>query len=722
MQSKPTQHILTALLCLTLNATTLAQSIDHWESAVYNTDQWSYFVGSSEPSSLWIQPSFNATAWPVGQGGFGYEDGDDNTTIAATSSVYIRTAFNLIDTAAIEYLILHADYDDAFVAYLNGTEIARNNIGAVGTPPTHDALANTFKEAQIYAGNQPESYEFSTSDFRSFINEGSNTLAIQIHNQSPTSSDLSSNFFLTLGLSDNSNNYRNTPEWFLAPNMGSSLPIFVITTDNNTEIVDEPKIDGNLGIINNAGRNKLGDAFTGYDGRIGIEIRGASSQSFPKNNFGFETRLANGENNNVSLLGMPEENDWILHGPYSDKSLLRNVLAYHLGTETGEYTPRTQLCELYINEDYRGVYMLTEKIKRDKNRVNIANLKEEDIGGEELTGGYLLQIDRDDESTELDGWRSNSFPQKFYAFHDPNQDELQPAQREYIETFIRSFETSMASSNYVKDYTTFVDRSSWINYFLATEIGKHIDAYKLSFYMHKKKFSNGGKLHFGPLWDFNLGFGNFDFVCSPDPQGWTYEFQGTCDNSHPFWVKKMTNIPEVSNQINCRWQELREGAWHTDSLMQFLDDRLTEMGDAPDRNFQRWPTLGTYVWPNSYVGDTYEDEVNFLKTWLTQRLAWMDANMLGDCNLASIKKQQTESKRFSIFPNPTAGIIYVESYLTNNQGAVLRIFNALGAEVAIHRAPQTINKLDISSLSKGVYTLKLYRENTEIGFEKLVVR
>ena len=722
MQKKSTVHTLAVVLCLMASTSSFSQTVDHWESVIYNTDQWNYFVGSSEPSSQWIQPSFDASAWLVDQGGFGYDDGDDNTTIAATSSVYIRKSFNLIDTAVIQYLILQADYDDAFVAYLNGAEIARNNIGTIGVPPTYDALAATFKEAQIYSGNQPESYSFTPSNFRSLVREGSNTLAIQIHNQSLTSSDLSSNFFLTLGISDNSNNYRSTPSWFQAPKFGSTLPIFVITTDDNAEIVNEPKVDGNLGIINNAGLNKLGDPFTGYDGRIGIEIRGASSQSFPKNNFGLETRLANGENNNVSLLGMPEENDWVLHGPYSDKSLLRNVLAYHLGTETGEYTPRTQLCELYINEDYRGVYMLTEKIKRDKNRVDIANLKEADISGEELTGGYLIQIDRDDESTELDGWKSNSSPQKFYAFHDPDQDELQPAQRDYIKTFISSFETTMASANYDKDYTNFVDRSSWINYFLATEIGKHIDAYTLSFYMHKKKSSNGGKLHFGPLWDFNLGFGNFDFVCSPDPQGWTYEFQGTCDNSHPFWVKKMTDIPEVSNQINCRWQELREGAWHTDSLMQFLDDRLTEMGDAPDRNFRRWPTLGTYVWPNSYIGETYDDEVNFLKTWLTQRLAWMDANMLGNCNLVSTQKIESEMKPFSIFPNPTAGVIYLESYLANNQGNVLRIFNSLGAEVAIYEASQNITKISISSLAKGVYTVKLYHSDTEIGYEQLIVQ
>ena len=716
-------HIyLLVILSITISQKAHSQSIDHWETAVYNTDQWSYFVGTNEPSSQWMQPSFNASTWSTGPGGFGYDDGDDNTVISTTSSVYIRKNFNLTDTSVIKYLILQADYDDAFVAYLNGTEIARDNIGTVGTPPPYDALATTFKEAQLYAGNQPISYEFQPNDFRSLIKQGSNTLAIQIHNQSLTSSDLSSNFFLTLGIADNSSDYKSTPTWFVPPSLGSTLPLLVINTENSSEIPDEPKINAHLGIINNTGLNSLGDAYNGYDGDIAIEIRGASSQSFPKKNYGFETRLPDGSNNNVSLLGMPEENDWVLHGPYSDKSLLRNVLAYHIGNETGEYTPRTRLCELYINDDYRGVYMLTEKIKRDKNRVDIANLKTDDITGEELTGGYILQIDRDDNSTSKDGWWSGSEPRKFYAHHVPNADDIQPAHHEYIKAYITSYEDAMAAANYRDTYSEYVDDSSWVNYFLATEIGKHIDAYKLSFYMHKKKSTNGGKLHFGPLWDFNLGFGNFDFVCSPDPQGWTYEFQGTCDNAHPFWVKKMTDIPNMSNKINCRWQELRAGAWHTDSLMQFIDNSVGAMGDAPTRNFEKWPTLGTYIWPNDYVGDTYQEEVNFLKTWLTQRLEWMDNNIIGDCNFVSTPTSPEEYKTFSIFPNPANDFVYIESRLANKTRNTIRIFNSLGSEVGAYNASTEVTKLDVSSLAKGIYIVKLYNYNSEVGHRKLVVR
>jgi hypothetical protein len=670
-----------------------------------------------------MQPSFNANAWSEGQGGFGYDDADDNTTIGATSSVYIRKTFNLVDTAVIKYLILQADYDDAFVAYLNGIEIARNNIGTVGTPPTFDALATTFKEAQLYQGELPESYGFRPSNFRSFVKQGSNTLAIQIHNQSLTSSDMSSNFFLTLGISDNSTNYRSTPTWFLPPSLGGTLPLIIITTENSTEIQDDPKVIAQMGIVDNGSgnMNNLTDPYNGYNGTIGIEIRGASSQSFPKKNYGLETRNTDGSNNNVSLLGMPSENDWVLHGPYSDKSLLRNSLAYHMGTTTGKYTPRTRLCELYVNNDYRGVYMLTEKIKRDKNRVDIANLKPEDISGQELTGGYILQIDRDDESSNIDGWYSGSSPSKFYAYHDPKAEDLEEVQREYIKTYLTSFEGDMESTDYYWKYKSYVDAPSWIDYFLVSEMGKHIDAYKLSFYMHKKKSTNGGKLHFGPLWDFNLGFGNFNFVCSPEPEGWTYEFQGTCDNAHPFWVKKLTDIPEVSDQINCRWNQLRNGPLHTDSLMQYIDDRLTEMGDAPARNFERWDILGQYVWPNDYVGDTYEEEITFLKNWLTTRLTWMDDNMLGECTITSIDNPEPTYKATSIFPNPAQNSFFLEINASHFDAGSIQIMNSMGSTVLEINAIKTLQKIDISTLAAGIYTVNVFANSQLLAAQKLSI-
>ena len=716
-----------SLVCLLLVLMSLISNsqnvVKDWQMVVSNNDVWNYFVGTSEPASNWYLPNFDASGWSSGSGGFGYGDGDDNTVIPATSSVYLQKTFTITDTSVIAFLILHADYDDAFVAYLNGTELARSNIGVAGVRPSYNALASDFMEAKLYAGGQPDEFIFNKSEFKPVLKNGVNTLAIQVHNFNAASSDLSSNFFLSLGISDNSKNYRTVPSWFQTPDLGGTLPKMVITTQNNATIQNEPKITAHMGIINNGKKmlNKISDPYTDYDGAIGIEIRGASSQDFPKKNYSLETRLLNGDNNNVSLFGMPVENDWILHGPYSDKSLLRNVLAYHMGKSTGRYTPRTQLCELYINDNYEGVYMFTEKLKRDSNRVDIAKLKSVDVTGEELTGGYLFQIDRDDQSTELDGWYTNTWPRKFVAYADPAYDELVPVQREYLKEFYTGFEDAMELSSYQTNYGYYVDQNSWVDYFLITEIGKHIDAYKLSFYMHKKKSTNGGKIHFGPLWDFNLGFGNFDFACSPDPDGWSYEFQGTCDNSHPFWIKKLTEIPTVSDAIHCRWNQLREGPLHTDSLMQFIDNKLLEMGDAPTRNFERWDILGEYIWPNDYYGDTYEEEVSFLKAWLRDRLGWMDDNMLGKCVVTSVGSLVEESSSIGLYPNPAADHVFIEIDFPQIQGTQVEIRNILGVTLLKNTFESDVQRMDVSSLPSGLYNVCIIQNNEVLGNKSLSI-
>ncbi len=706
--------ILQIVFCL--HSIAFSQNIHHWESLIYHSDNWDYKIGNSEPNSNWNTVGFDASSWLNGKGGFGYDDNDDNTIIPAASSVYLRLNFSLMDTSKISYLVLNADYDDGFVAFINGKEIARNNVA--GNPPKHSDFATTFHEATVYSGGEYESFVQNKTQLKSYLNNGINTLAIQVHNSSLTSSDLSSNFYLSAAISDNSNLYKPIPNWFKSPLFTTNLPLFLVETLNDETIENEPKIMANLSVIHNAagGLNTKEDAANVYDGLIGIEIRGASSQTFAKKNFTIETRLADSSSNNVELLGLPKENDWVLHGPYADKSLLRNVLAYNLGTHTNQYTPRTQLCELFINNDYRGVYMLTEKIKRDKNRVNISKLKPEDTDATKITGGYIFQIDRDDASTNEDGWWTNTSPGKFVAYHDPKYDELVPAQKEYLKTFYTSFETAMQASNYQNKYQDFVDVESWVDYFLVTEIAKHIDAYKLSFFMHKQNIKNGGKIKFGPLWDFNLGFGNFDFACSPEPQGWSYEFQGTCDNSHPFWIRKLTEIPNVADKINCRWQELRSGPYNTDSLLAFINDNVSTLDAAQKRNFERWQVLGTYVWPNYYVGDTYSDEVKYLKDWLKDRLTWMDNNMIGICQGASYSRIEN-TFNVNVFPNPTTDFLYIEQgYAAVN----VVCLNGLGARVFEQNITSPVKRIDLSGFAKGVYTFQFTIDNLT-SFSKKVI-
>ena len=177
----------------------------------------------------------------------------------------------------------------------------------------------------------------------------------------------------------------------------SNLPIVIINT-NGQDITSDEKITADMGIIFNGGgvRNYLTNPYNNYNGKIGIEIRGSSSQSFPKKQYAVETRDSLGEDLDVSLLGFPEESDWILFAPYNDKSLMRDVLIYKLASDMGRYASRSKYCEVVLNNEYVGVYVLLEKVKRDNDRVNIKKLEPTDITGDAITGGYIIKIDKTD--------------------------------------------------------------------------------------------------------------------------------------------------------------------------------------------------------------------------------------------------------------------------------------------------------------------------------------
>ena len=189
----------------------------------------------------------------------------------------------------------------------------------------------------------------------------------------------------------------------------SNLPIVLIDTYGQ-EIMDDPKIQVGMKIIDNlpGQRNYVTD-IPAYDGYAGIEIRGSSSQMFPKKSYGFESWDGLGEELEVPLLGMPEESDWILNANYSDKTLCRNTLAYQVFRNMGHYATRYEHVEVVINGVYKGVYIFSEKIKRDADRVDIAKLKPDDNSGDPLTGGYIFKIDKPTGTGGGEGWESN-FP------------------------------------------------------------------------------------------------------------------------------------------------------------------------------------------------------------------------------------------------------------------------------------------------------------------------
>ncbi len=619
---------------------TISQNIDHWETAVFDNDIWRYLEGTYEPDTNWRKLAFNDASWLQGQGGVGYGDGDDNTVINPVTSLYLRKQFTIIDTSEIVAAVLNVDYDDSFVAYLNNVEIARANIGTIGDHPAFSQGSISLHEAQMYQGGTPDQFVINTQILKDNILPGNNVLSVQVHNDNINSSDLSSRIFLAFGIATNSSNYFPNPSWFQPPLIfsTSNLPIVVINTLGQT-IIDDPRIVCDMGIINNGFGfiNSINDPFNNYNGKISIEYRGSSSQSFPKKSYALETQDSIGNNNNVSLLGMPVENDWILYAPYSDKSLVRNFLTFDLGRKMGNYSPRTVYCELVVDGDYKGIYILMEKIKRDNDRVDIAKLDSDDLAGDSLTGGYIIKVDKYTGTGGTD-WLSD-FPDigggsLYIQYHYPEAPVMLPQQLDYIEHFVDSFEYALDGPNFADTligYSKYIDVNSFIDLYIINELSRNIDGYRLSTYMYKDRNSNGGKLIMGPFWDYNLAFGNAYYCDGWSTSGW--EQDGSCSDvgNNPFWFERLLDDTTYQNKLKCRWEYLRERSFHQDSVFNFIDSIALYLNDAQQRNFQKWDILGTYIWPNYYIGNTYQEEIDILKDWLEDRLVWLDSNMLGNC-------------------------------------------------------------------------------------------
>ena len=509
--------------------------------------------------------------------------------------------------------------------------------------------------------------------------------------------------------------------------MSSDLPIMVIETEGGADIPDDPKIVAQMRLINNddGQKNLVSDPGNDYEGRISIEIRGSSSASlFPKKGYGFETQLADGSNNNIELLGLPSENDWVLHGPYSDKTLMRNALAYIFAGEIMAYAPRVRHLEMVINGEYRGVYLLTEKIKRDKDRVDISKLKPEDMSGDQLTGGFIIKVDKFTGNST--GWTS-SFPyadgngSHKYVYHDPKFEELEPVQREYIEGFIFDFESVMDSPTFndsINGYTQWVDEDTFIEGFFINEISKNVDAYRLSTYLYKDRDSIDARLKFGPVWDFNLAFGNADYCEGGSFIGWGHNFNNICPNDGykiPFYWEKLLADDRVQTKIKTRWSDLRENEFSNANLCLKVDSLATLLDESQQRNFNQWPILGEYIWPNGAVQNTYDEEVAYLKEWLINRAQWMDINidrLLNNTNVFT--------EKFALYPNPTSSAINFDIPLTSNRTYTLNIHDVSGRllidrQIIVANLSNQITNIDVSELATGSYIYTLFTDDAVLN-------
>jgi hypothetical protein len=487
----------------------------------------------------------------------------------------------------------------------------------------------------------------------------------------------------------------------------SLLPLIVINT-NDQDIVDEPDIVADMYIIDNGTGNihTLDDDHT-YDGGINIELRGSSSQGFGKHNYAVETIDVFGEDLDTNLLGFPKEEDWVLHGPWADKSFFRNVLAMHLSNEMGRYSSRTRFCELFIDDEYLGVFVFMEKIKRDDSRVDIAKLTELDISGDELTGGYILKFDW----PESDGWNSeydavagNSL---YIQYRVPSAEDIQPEQAEYIQAYVDSFEHALFSPDFHnewgKRYTDYIDIYSFVDQLLISELSKDVDAYKLSTYMHKDKDSNDRRLKAGPQWDFNIAWFNSSYCAGGDHEGWLFE-EADCEDLDlmPRWWERFWADDYFLNALHCRWQEVQPTLFNANYLHDFIDSYIPLLEEAADRNYDRWDILDEDTWAHPFeLPGSWEGEVQLLKDWIENRLNWMSLNIPGDCSVSV----PTLTLELEGYPNPASSHFTLKS---SELIKTVQVFDSFGRLIVDdENISARVYTLDLGDLPVGVYSCRV---------------
>ena len=400
------------------------------------------------------------------------------------------------------------------------------------------------------------------------------------------------------------------------------------------------------------GRATITDA-PDFQGRCGTHVRGESSAGFPQRQYGWELWDNSNSDKSASILGMPANSDWILYAPWSDKSLMRDVLTF--GTmrklRTDYMAVRTKFCELIYNQTagaavgygtaYKGIYAIKEKLKIGKDRVDIAKLNLLTTQSPAVTGGYIFRKDKADPDNP-----AVLTTAAFGGVLSFAPDLLNAAETSSLQGYINGFEAALNAGSFADPatgYAAWMETDTFIDAQWFVEWTKQVDGYVFSTYFHKDR---NGRLRAGPIWDFNISLGNADYATGDAPTGWLYDTAGTATGTGQLWYPRLHQDPWYRLRHFDRYWELRRGLLATNAITGDIDSYAATLlngsatpvtnsmaalppaqENAVMRHYRLFPRLGQYDWPNApgYAArTTYQSEVSYMKTWLTTRLAWLD--------------------------------------------------------------------------------------------------
>ena len=373
----------------------------------------------------------------------------------------------------------------------------------------------------------------------------------------------------------------------------TGLPIIYLQTDSflpidskDDYILGDTWIDGGRGF----------DDFE--ESPMKIRGRGNSTWEFPKKPF--QMKL----DDKAEFLGMPKDKKWLFLAEYADKTMLRNKIAYEMGYISNlDWTPQARFAEVFINGEYNGTYNVTQKVEESNNRVALGDT------------GYLLELDQLERLDFDDVYFESTATDKFIVNIKEPSLEYDSEQYSYIVNLIGDFESALFGANFTSEsngYRQYIDIDSFVDWFLISEITKNVDSmFFSSIYLN---VIPGEQIKMGPLWDFDLAFGNVDYADSRYPEGWWVKYNP--------WYERLFQDPYFVAKIKERFEYFNN---NQDLIINKIDSYSEQLKWAQEENDDKWQTMGVFVWPNPVVFDTYQEEVDNMKSWYSTRMSWLES-------------------------------------------------------------------------------------------------
>ena len=464
----------------------------------------------------------------------------------------------------------------------------------------------------------------------------------------------------------------------------TNLPTVIVHTTDAQDIVSkESYVNGIISVISNNGTNLFRDS-------LEIKGRGNASWNFPKKPYKIKL------DKKASLLGMPAvEKTWTLINNYGDKTLMRNLLAFDLSKRLGlPYTPAAKSVDLFLNGEYKGNYQLCDQVEVATGRVELEKMKATDTIMPNLSGGYLIEMDAYsyEETTKFNSDYGN-IP---VTIKYPKDDDIVAAQVAYIKSHFNKMENTLYANNYTdttNGFRKYIDIGTFLRHFLVGEMSGNTDTY-WSTNMYKKR--NNDKFYFGPVWDFDIAYEN-DYRTYPinDNPEWIYASTGSSARGVRKMVNRIFSDSTVMQQLKAIYASYRNsGVLTEDNLVQVVNDNATLLEQSQQINFMRWDILNTAVHMNPQVYGSYAGEVDNVRNFVKNRLAWMDKKLAYEYNNINEEK----ISKISLW---NEGNTFHLEGITGT--ATIQIIDVTGRVLQIKQVENDFS----TTLNKGIYFIRI---------------